>query len=398
MRPIRSPHLTVLFTLLFILLVFCVLSTAAAQSRALQSIRIGAVVSSTGAAANVGTVQSNTLGALQALIRNQRGVYGVDFEIVIRDDGSLPNRAASEVQQLINDGVHAVICCSTESATRAVSPVIEEARVPTISLAHTESLSNNEGFWLFGVAPNERKYIQSMLLDLYDQGGRSLAFMALSNSYGEAAKQALEILLGPGSLHLVAEERYQPDVRVLTPEALWVASRQPSAVLVWGLASDTTTAVDALRRRGFDGTIYINPALTSPGTFLTPNTFEGVLVSASPAQFADRVPATALTYPETRRYQQYTARYTPGAYATHGAYAWDAVLLLSAALEQTLSYGLDLTDTQRARYALRDSLVGMAPVTGAAAEYDYQEDDRIGVNPRSLVIARMTRGNLVLER
>jgi branched-chain amino acid transport system substrate-binding protein len=393
-HSLSSCHAALLTLLLFLNLA----PPATAQSRASQSIRIGVVLSSTGAAANIGTAQANALNALQLLLRSQRNLRGIHLEIILRDDASQPNRATSEVQDLLDDGAHAIVCCSTEGAARAVSPIIERARIPTISLAHTESLNDNEGFWLFGVAPDGRKLIQSMLLDLYDQGGRSLAFMALDNSYGEEAKQALNLLLGPGSLYLVAEERYRPDVSVLTPEALWVASRQPGAVLVWGLASDTATAVDALRRRGYEDTIYINPALTGPGSFLTPSTFEGVLVSTSPALFANRLPSTAPTYAETRRFQQYTARYAPGAYAVYGAYAWDAVLLLTGALEQILSYGLDLTDTQRTRYALRDSLVGMGPVTGAAAQYDHQENDRIGVNPRSLVIARMTRGTLVFER
>ena len=52
------------------------------------------------------------------------------------DDGSDPARAVNATRKLIQeDRVHLVICCTTTPASLAVNKVIEEERVPNLSLA-----------------------------------------------------------------------------------------------------------------------------------------------------------------------------------------------------------------------------------------------------------------------
>jgi ABC-type branched-subunit amino acid transport system substrate-binding protein len=204
---------------------------------------------------------------------------------------------------------------------------------------------------------------------------------------------ALSRLLEPGSLRLVANERYPHDVTVLTPEALWVATRQPGGVLVWGTARDTVVAVDALIRRGYTGPIYVNPAVVTPfgGTFHA--ALQGVLSTVDAVTVAASLPPAHVTAAETRRYLQlYEGLYGRGSASPAGGAAWDAALVLKAALEEAMAYGISPAALQPFRFALRDALVGMGPVVGATAVFDYREDDHVGIVPRSLVIAELVHG------
>jgi len=358
-----------------------------------QTITIGAVLSLSGPAAPLGVAQERSLRLFETQLRTEHGIYGTPVNFVILDDGSSPLTATRQVRALLEAHTpHALICCTTDAASLAIIDLVEQAGVLTLALSSAEAITwpPAERFWLFGTKPNDTARIRAMVLDLAGQGAQSLALMALDNSFGEVAVTALSRLLEPGSLRLVATERYPPDVTVLTPEALWVATRQPGGVLVWGAARDTGVAVDALVRRGYAGPIYVSPSAISP---TQTTALEGVLSALDAVTVAASLPPGHATAAETRRYLQlFEGRYGRGSAVAAGGTAWDAALVLQAALREAFGYGVSPTALQPFRFALRDALIGMGPVVGATAVFDYREGDHLGIVPRSLVIAQLSQG------
>lgn len=361
-----------------------------------QTITIGAVLSLSGPAAPLGVAQERSLRLFETQLRTEHGIYGTPVNFVILDDGSSPLTATRQVRALLEAHTpHALICCTTDAASLAIIDLVEQAGVLTLALSSAEAITwpPAERFWLFGTKPNDTARIRAMVLDLAGQGAQSLALMALDNSFGEVAVTALSRLLEPGSLRLVATERYPPDVTVLTPEALWVATRQPSGVLVWGAARDTGVAVDALVRRGYTGPIYVNPAVVTPQGSAHNAALEGVLTAVDAVTAAASLPPGHVTAAETRRYLQlFEGRYGRGSAVAAGGAAWDAALVLQAALREAFGYGVSPAQLQPFRFALRDALIAMGPVVGATAVFDYHLGDHLGIVPRSLVIAQLVRG------
>ena len=353
-----------------------------------QPFHIGVVLSQTGSASALGEVQLEALETLQTQLRLSGGRLGRGLEMMVVDDRSSPLTAATEARRLIDDGVHALLCCTTPTATEAVAPLAERSGIPLLALTPLEP-GGETPFWTFGVAPDERTLLQSIVLDAAARNPR-LALMTLNNVYGDVVLEALELLLPPGGPTLVAKERYAPNVRVLTPEALLVATQSPGSVIVWGLAPDTVLAVASLERRGYEGPVYINPALRDPlGHPLDATALAGTRLPVAPAEVARNLPRDHPSYEEARRYAGRTARFRFGVADAYGVRSWDALLLLYVALEQTLSYGIDTTDVRVVRGALRDALIGMGPVSGAGAVYNFSERDHNGVTPHSLVIATL---------
>ena len=212
---------------------------------------------------------------------------------------------------------------------------------------------------------------------------------------GEFGDTALNVLAQAG-VRLVAQERYARGVQALTPEALWIATRQPDAVLVWGQMADTKLAVDALSQRGFGGRVYINPQVYNEAGVLERADLRGTF-TVTDAISVGRLPRTQPTYQETRRFVSALNATYAGRPSAAGAHAWDALTLLRRAFEQTLAYqALEADNTPATRQALRDALIGLGPVVGAAAVYDYSERDHSGAQPSSLLVARVERGRLVV--
>ena len=361
-----------------------------AQAQSTITLRVGAVLPLTGVDAEVGRAQAAALRAWQRSAQKR----GLSIEILTADDRSSPGRAAAQAAQLVEDGVHALLCCAQAASRGRVSPLLQNAGVLTLSLSPLTS-SAAQDYWLFGVAPGARAQLETIVLGA---GSRSdtLALMGLEGELGDAAAD----LIGQSSVRLVAEERYPPEVAVLTPEALWVATRQPGAVLVWGGLADTQVAVEALSQRGFAGRIYISPEVYAQASTLERADLRGAATVTDPVSVVSTLPRTHPTYGETRRFiSALSATYGANRPSVEGAYVWDSLSLLQRAFEEVLAYKrLEPENTAATRQALRDSLVGLGPFTGAAAVYDFLEADHSGVQPDSLITATIARGRLIAVR
>ncbi len=371
--------------------------TSASTYATAQNIRVGVVLSTSGSAARLGRTQREALETLQRAWRNAGGTYSSATELVFVDDMSLPLRTATEVTRLVEEGVQAVVCCTTDEAARAVAGVAADLGVPLLSLSTPTELANDAPYWIFGVGPSSKTLLQRMVLDVA-AGPGGVALMAPRSASGDAAKDALAMLLAPGSLGLAAEARYPIGASVLTPEALWVAAQEPGGVIVWGGAREAAVAVRGLRARGFEGPIYVDPALRDPLALpFNPAPLNGTLTVVSPAELPEDLSEADPTFAETRDFLATTARFRFGEARPHAARAWDALLLLGRALEQTSLYGVAPGDPGF-RQALRDALVGLGPVAGAGAVYDFSEAEHAGVLAASLKVARLERGEPVPVR
>ncbi len=332
-------------------------------------------------------MQAKALDVLEAQLR--QSVFGKNIELVIRDDASLPANTLREAQSLVEEeNVLALVCCSLEAQSKALSDYVQSQNILTIALS---DIPQSE--WLFTVKPDTQRYLQSIILQLSRKGQQSIGVMTLDSALGDTLQNALNLLITPGGMQLAALQRYRPDVTVLTPEALWVATRQPSSVLVWGLPQDTTLAYNALRKRGYENNIILNPALLDG---ITIPTFYNDALFPVPAVMVPTLPETQPNYLESFRFvTAMSTNYGPNRVGYQGAYAYDAVMLLEGALEQALTFGIPEADTANLRYALRDALIGMPSYKGAAAVYDYSDSDKIGVDPYSLVLAKVVNGVLI---
>ena len=99
-----------------------------------------------------------------------------------------PARAVNATRKLIQeDRVHLVICCTTTPASLAVNKVIEEERVPNLSLAAAASVIEpaDAHRYTFKTPLTDRLMIDHTVDYMVKQGWKQVAFMGLEDSYGE---------------------------------------------------------------------------------------------------------------------------------------------------------------------------------------------------------------------
>lgn len=370
-----------------------VLVSVSAMGVKAQSVNVAVILPLSGSHAASGHVQRD---ALEAYVRRNPDVYGLPLELMFFDSQSDPARVVALAAEQAD--AHALICCQDAAVARAVfraySDQSSNLAMPIISLSSVTGIGQVgqlpawlSPYWVFSVAADESVTLRAMLLDMADRSVQRIGLMALEGDFGEVAVTAFERMLAPGSMTVVVSERYPPNTTVLTPEALWVATRQPNAVLLWGLPADTRVAFDGLQRRGYDGAVYLNPALY---------TLSGVSLAAFEGAYTvlDNVAARNWQRPEAQQFRLAT-RQNAGPSTLVAARAWDAITLLNAAFAEALR-DADPVDVSDMRQRLRDALVSLPPVAGATATFDFRDGDPVGIDARSLVPVQVVDGTLRL--
>lgn len=376
------------------LLLALLLSIGAAQT---SSWTVGVIVSSNGTYADVGRPQAFAAERTAAAL-GVRGVFGTPLVVEVRDDAGDPRRAEALANELAEAGAVAVLCCTTPAATARVAETLHARMTPHLALAETDL---DGRFWSFALVPDDRARLTAMAVDAAILGKVSLAMMTLDTPFGSASEAAFERALADTGRGLAGEARYPADADVLTPEALWIATREPGAVVVWGLPGDLPVALDALRRRGYAGPVYARAAALTAAALqrLAPagppavddgDAWVGLRTAVPPAVLAGRLPGD---HPHAPAVDAFVGRVLGG--DPHAASATerevmarvdDALVWLLAAFEQVAALGLDDGPLTR-RLATRDALVGAPVALLAAGAYDAQENDPRTTLWQGLVVA-----------
>ncbi len=384
------------------LLVFASPWTAASAA---DTITIGVITSRSGAGSAAGASQALAASAWQAELGSRGGVFGVSVGVELADDASTPAQAVAAARELISQGVHALVCCTTTAAARAVAReadaagvlLLSPAQLDTFGLAAVPDDGTSWARWAFSLSPSDTDALAAVVADALAAGHGTLAMMTLDNEFGDRAEGALAALVGYAGMRLVSTVRYSPGVSELRPEALLLASRQPGGVVVWGLRDDLGVAVGALRRRGFEGTIYARSALLAPEA--PPPTWgvlAGVRFIVSPAFVADSLPGTHACADEVAsRVAMLAAQFGGVADFRHAAAVTDALELLATGLEQVVALQIPLDRPEVVRQALRDAVVGLPERCGAGGIIDVLEDRESAVTPRGLLAAAVTPAGLI---
>ena len=379
------------------LAVACLLaaSVGAAQSAPADGLLLGVITSRGGAVSAVGASQALAAEAWAETTARGGGIYGVPVDVRVLDDAGVPARALDAAQRLITDGAHALVCCTTSAAARAVGDLAEAAGVLLISPSDPGAtrFESPASYWSFSLWPSESDALAGVVSHAYGTGRGSLALMTLDNDFGASASENLSALLEYAGMRLVAEHRYSPSVQELRPEALLMASHQPGGVVIWGLPRDTEVAVTALRARGYEGPVYARAALLAPAADpLAAGAFAGVIFPLPPSVPASdgaaaELPAGAECAAEVSMNRERLAQQYRGVASLEAAApVLDALDVLAAGVEQLIAIQLPPTTSVAVqRQALRDAVVGLPERCGASGLIDFQEGRRSAIVPRGLV-------------
>jgi branched-chain amino acid transport system substrate-binding protein len=179
---------------------------------------------------------------------------------------------------------------------------------------------------------------------------------------------------------------------------LKVLATNPDAIFVGASGTPAALPQLAAQERGYRKQIYHTHGVVNPDFIrLGGKSVEGVIAPTGPVVVAEQLPAgdplkaTGMDY-----LKQYEGAYGAGSRNAFAAYAWDAGLILQAALPVALK--ATKPSTPAFRDALRDAIESGKDVKGTHAIYNMSATDHYGVDKRARVLVRVENGDWKLVR
>nr|WP_295130889.1 ABC transporter substrate-binding protein [uncultured Roseateles sp.] len=366
-------------------------STAALFAASAQAdINVGVTVSATGPAASLGIPEKNTIGLMPSTIAGQKINY------IVLDDASDTTAAVSNTRKLISEHKVDVVVGSTVTPNSlAMIDAVVEGSTPMISMAASARIvepMDAKKRWVFKTPQNDIMMALAIVQHMAAAGVKTAAFIGFADAYGEGWFNEFSKIAAVKGVQIVASERYNRTDTSVTGQVLKLIAAKPDAILIGGSGTPAVLPQKTLKERGYAGKFYQTHGVAN-NDFLRVGgkDVEGTFLPSGPVLVAAQLPADHPVKKSALDYiAKYEAAFGKGNVSTFGGHAWDAGLLLQAAIPVALKKAQPGTPAFRA--ALRDALEGVKELPAAHGVFSMSPTDHLGLDQRARVMVKIEGG------
>ena len=365
-------------------------AVAGFSTAAWADVNVGVTLSATGPAASLGIPERNTIALMP------REIAGQKINYIVLDDASDTTAAVTNTRKLISENkVDIVLGSTTTPNSLAMIDAVTESKTPMISMAASASIVepvDAKKRWVFKTPQNDIMMALAIAEHMAASGVKTAAYIGFSDAYGEGWAREFSKALELKKIQLVANERFSRTDTSVTGQVLKIMGAKPDAVLVGGSGTPAALPQKALKERGYAGKYYQTHGVAN-ADFLRVGgkDVEGTLLPAGPVLVAAQLPASNPVRKSALEYiDAYEKAHGKGSVSTFGGHAWDAGLLLKAAVPVALNKAQPGTAEFRA--ALRDALEGTKNVAGAHGIFNMSPTDHLGLDQRARVMVKIENG------
>lgn len=355
---------------------------------------IGAFFSTTGPVSSLGQPEADTVTLLVEQINAAGGILGPDgkvhaLEVRMYDDESDPTKAVEVVKKLIEeDKVPVIVGGSGSPASIAVGETVSTAEVPFISVASSSKIvvadDGSQRFWVFKT-PQQNLPVAQIQYDWMEANGiTKVASLGVNNAFGADSMAALRTVSADGGMEIVYEGTFDPGSTDFSAQLTAIAGLDAEAVIIHATPGEGVPLTVQYRDMGLEMPLLHNHGIGNKafvdGTAAAGN---GVLFPIGKLLVADQLADDDPQKATLLQYQaDYNAKYGKGP-STFGGHAWDAVMMVKAALE---AVGPDSA-------AIRDYLESdIKDFVGISGVFNITPEDHTGIAKESLVLVEILDG------
>ncbi len=358
-----------------------------AQSK--DSIRVGAILSTTGPAAYLGDPQLKTLQTYIGQINQDGGVLGRKLELVHYDDASEAGKANGFAKRLIDDDkVDFLIAGTTTGATMAMAPLVEKAGIPLISLSGAVVVVEPVKKWIFKTPHTDRMAAEKVFEDMKKRGFTKVGLLSETSGFGQSGAKETKLVAQKYGITLVADETYGPkdtDVTAQLTKIRGVADIQ--ALLVFGLGQGPAVVTKNAAQLGMKLPLYQSHGVASNEFLkLAGSAAEGVRMPSPALLVANSLAANDPQRPLVTSYAATYWKQYKDEPSTFGGYALDALMLGVQAIK---------TAGGTNKEAVRSALEKTRGFMGTTGQFNMSATDHMGLDLSAFRMLEIKKGDWV---
>lgn len=346
--------------------------------------KIGGVFSITGPSSFLGDPEEKSLKLAVEEINAQGGIDGHLLEAVIYDTEGDPGKTVLAVNKLISrDNVLAVIGPSLTATTLAVLPIVEKEKVPLISCAAGNKITDPVKPWVFKTAQNDVLAVAAIYDHMKKKGIKKVGILTVENAFGESGKEQLVAQAPKLGMELVQQESFGTRETDMTAQLTRLRTAQPDALICWGTNPGPAVVAKNVQQMNLKMPLFQSHGVASPRFMeLAGAAAEGILLPtgkilvASQLQSADPQKAVLARYIESfeKAYKMPVSGF--------GGYAYDAMHLLAKALK----------GTEGNKEKIRDALEKITGYVGVTGTFNFSPQDHNGLGKDAFVMVEIRNG------
>jgi branched-chain amino acid transport system substrate-binding protein len=329
-------------------------------------VRVGAALSLSGPAMQVGMAQRNGLKLAQDEINTSHMLGNKRLEVVVDDDGSDRDQASTVFQRFIeNSHVLAIMGPTLSDTALSVDPMAQQAGVPVLAISNAATGITEIGNFIFRESLSESQLVPRIIAALRGRLAlNSAALLYSDNDPNRAGFHGFKSALQSLGIRITDEQTFNPDQTDFSPQLEDIAASRPDVLFVVAPSSAAASILVQARGHGLDKLPIVgNNAFNSDAVLRNAgDAAEGLIVgSAWSANTAS---------PRNQQFMQsYRARYgvNPDQIA---AQAYTGVYILATAIHDANTS----TDPRAVRDAL-EQITGLDTPLGSFSFNDEHEAD-----------------------
>lgn len=345
-----------------------------------EPVKIGAVLSTTGAQAALGEPEKNVIDMELKRINDAGGINGHMLEIIVEDDGSDVDKAVTATTRLIEqEKVVAIIGSTGTGQTMQMRGEIDKAKIPQVSLAGAMIVTSQFDPLVFQTPWSNKLVAPTTLEYLKSKGFKKVGLITEDTTFGKDGRQLVKDLAAQYGLAVVADEVFKPTDTDMTAQMTVIKGGAPDVVLMW-----SSVAASAIVPKNMGQLNMTTPIVGSHGiasqAFVT-----GAGASAEGiTMFAGKILAPEAYGKDSEGYKvatgfidRYTTAYGKAPSSTFAGHAYDGLYLVVEAMKR-LPEGFTAAQ-------LRDEIEKTKDWQGIGGKFTFSATDHNGMTKSDLV-------------
>jgi branched-chain amino acid transport system substrate-binding protein len=216
----------------------------AAVAQAQNTIRIGLSGAFTGPAALASEWEKWGVDLAVEEINAAGGLLGKKIEIVQVDNRCNPTEGVNSARKLLQDKVSAIVGAHCSSATLAMMPIIQEAKIPMVTgVSSSPRIGEISGAggnpWMFRISPDDQMMAQALTEYLGQKKlFKNVAIIAEDSDFGRGGAASFVPLAQKAGMTITTTDFAPQMTPDFTPLLTKVAQRKPDAIAIFMLSAD----------------------------------------------------------------------------------------------------------------------------------------------------------------
>jgi branched-chain amino acid transport system substrate-binding protein len=353
---------------------------------------IGAIFSTTGASSNLGVPEANTVNMIVDKINKAGGINGHNLSVIIYDDTTSADTAATLATKLIEqDQVLAIIGPTTTGSTLAIMNISTDAKIPLVSCAAGAAIINPVQYWIFKTPQTDKQAVIEIYKYLQSQNITKVAIITSTSGFGAGGKGYLESEAANYGITLVDNQRFDSTDTSMTSQLTHIQGTAAQVVVCWDTDKASAVVAQNMKTLGMSIPLYCSHGIATPA-FITEagDAANGVIFPAGKLLILDNLSSTDPQKTVLSTYKSdYLALYDVSTLSTFGGHAYDSLWMVVDSLK-SMPEGLNLSAS---RAAIRDGLEKTTNFVGISGVFTMSPTDHLGMQAGSLALIKIVNGS-----